>query len=219
MVKNIFLILTLAFLLCSCYSQKVYLNKDKKSGYMEIEYAFDDDLFQILSIAFANFQTDYSSQFDPIVLIDEEMFKEQFKDTANVRLRSVAITKGDLYKGKIVMEFSDFEKAIAQLPVDTGKLKIERAGSIVSISQMINLTEVDPDGIFNEFIKQQKEDDIELYNKLTGKTNFTFEINTKSDIKKVEGFLISGNNKKATYNFKLTDLLKENAILKFSIDF
>ena len=55
MIKKIITIFAIMFLLISCYSHKIILNADKKSGKMIIEYNLNDDYFQLLSIAIENF--------------------------------------------------------------------------------------------------------------------------------------------------------------------
>ena len=51
------IILIISILLYSCYTQKVTLNEDRKSGQVVIEYNLDDDYFQLFSIAVENFNS------------------------------------------------------------------------------------------------------------------------------------------------------------------
>ena len=77
MIKKIITIFAIMFLLISCYSHKIILNADKKSGKMIIEYNLNDDYFQLLSIAIENFaNNDEEDQFDPTILIDAELLSE-----------------------------------------------------------------------------------------------------------------------------------------------
>ncbi|MCK4796512.1 MAG: hypothetical protein KAT05_03980 [Spirochaetes bacterium] len=218
MVKKIIIIFGIMLLLISCYSHKIILNADKKSGKMIIEYNLNDDYFQLLSIAVDNFANESENPFDPIILIDEELFKQSFIESKEIKLKSVNIDTTNGYKGKIVIEFYDFEKILSQMPEGLINLNIKRKKNSLTLSQELNFNKMDPDEIFKNFILQQKEDDINFYNQLTKEAKFNFTIITAWPMKYTEGVILSHDKKQAKYSFKINDLINSNKkILKFLI--
>jgi hypothetical protein len=221
MLKKILLLPVLVVLLFSCYSHKIYLNSDKKSGRMVIDYTLDDDYLSILSTALSNFQPkDGSPSIDANALIDEKVFRETFKSTKEVTLKVVKIDTTKGYTGHIEVAFTDFEKALTLLPEGMINISVIRQNSGLTISQVLNLLKIDPESVLINFLDQQKEDDINMYNKLTKQAVFVFDVFTPSPIKKSEGVILSPDKKKAEYSFKLSDLLKDkNKDIKFLISF
>ncbi|HPO50553.1 MAG TPA: hypothetical protein PLO89_09535 [Spirochaetota bacterium] len=218
MFRRLFLLFLPLFFLVSCYSHKIYLNADKKSGRMVIEYNLDNDYLSILSTALANMQSTSGDPMDPTILIDETLFKEAFKNTDDVSLKSVKIDTTNGYKGRIEVVFKDFEKSLDALPKDMMNLSILRQGNSLTVTQVMNFSKMDTQGIFVDFLNQQKEDDINLYNKLTKQASFEFEVNTASPITKSEGVNLSKDKRKALYSFKLGDMINNiNKDLKFLI--
>lgn len=218
MLKKILLLSLLIFIFCSCYSQKIVLNADKKSGQIIIDYELNDDSFQLLSIILDNFGSDEGTQLDPAVLIDETLFKEFFEETDDIKLKSVNITADNGYKGAIVISFKNLEKILADLPQGISGLNVERKNNSLTLSQVLNFNEIDPDGMFKEFILQQKEDDINFYNQLTKEAQFNFIIKTVMPIKYTEGVVLSKDKRKAEFSFKVNDfLINTDKILKFVI--
>ena len=130
MFKKIILLFIAVTFLVSCYSHKIYLNADKKSGRMVIEYQLDNDYLSILSTALANMQTTSSEPIDPTILIDEKLFKESFKNTKEVTLKSVKIDTTRGYKGTVEIVFTDFEKSLKSLPQGMMNLEIIRTAKI-----------------------------------------------------------------------------------------
>ncbi|OHD10626.1 MAG: hypothetical protein A2086_05545 [Spirochaetes bacterium GWD1_27_9] len=220
MLKKI-LLFTLTIFLFSCYSQKIYLNPDKKSGKMIIDYSLDSDYLSILSTALANFQsTTDASPIDPAILIDEQAFKDAFKENKDVTLKVVKIDTKKGYSGHIEISFTDFEKALNLLPKSMVNLAIQRANGTLTVNQVLNFGKMDADGVFLDFINQQKEDDINLYNRLTKVASFKFEVYTTTPMIKTEGVTVSSDKKKIEYSFKLQDLLvNKDKDLKFLISF
>ncbi|HOV12784.1 MAG TPA: hypothetical protein PK771_00705 [Spirochaetota bacterium] len=218
MLKKLFLLFIAVTFLVSCYSHKIYLNSDKKSGRMVIEYQLDNDYLSILSTALVNMQTATSEPIDPSILIDEKLFKESFKNTKEVTLKSVKIDTTKGYKGYVEILFTDFETSLKSMPEGMMNLSIIRNGNALTVSQILNFAKMDTEGVFTNFLEQQKEDDINLYNKLTKQASFKFEVNTSSPITKYEGVTVSKDMKKAEYSFKLLDLVNnKNKDLKFLI--
>ncbi|HOJ65256.1 MAG TPA: hypothetical protein PLE45_12640 [Spirochaetota bacterium] len=219
LAKIIFLISTI-FLLFSCYTQKIELNADRKSGKMTIDYYINNDYFQIISLIASNFQYDNEDYIDVMILIDENKFKENFKKYEGITLDFVSIKKikeGE-YKGKIIISFKDFEKALALLPKGVSGLELIKTKDDITISQTVDLEKMDPDNIFLDFVNQLKDDDKEFYTLLTETAVFNFELYTKTNIKKTEGIKLEGDGKIAKYSFKIKNLLdNKNKVLKFSI--
>lgn len=218
-MKKIIFILSLFFIF-SCYTQKIELNADKKSGKMTIDYYINNDYFQIISLVASNFQYDDANYIDTMILIDEVKFKENFKKYEGITLDSVSIKKvkeGE-YKGKIVISFKDFEKALSLLPKTIVGLTILRNKEELTITQILDMAKIDPDNIFLGFVEDLKNDDKEFYNLLTDVAVFNFELYTKTPIKKSEGIKVEGDGKIGKYSFKIKNLLEnKNKVLKFSI--
>jgi hypothetical protein len=214
------MILLIPVLLVSCYTQTIILNPDKKSGRMIIDYQMDDDYLSILSTAMANFQNPDQEPIDPTILIDQELFKERFKNSKEVALDKVVISSKNGYTGHVEIRFSDFEKALKMLPEGMINLAINRSNSKLSIGQVINLSKMDPDNVLTEFLNQQKEDDIDLYNKLTKSASFSMVIQTPSPVSSSKGVTLSSDKKKSSYSFRLGDMLaKKDKDLEFYIEF
>ena len=217
MVKNMLCLILMLFLFFSCYSQKIVLNSDKNSGQMIIEYNLTDDTFQLLSFAFYEFASE-ENEFDPEILIDSDLFKEAFKQTDDIKLKSINIDNSNGYKGKIVIEFKNLNKILDEIPKGLTNLQIDRKGNTLTISQTLNIKELDKEGRLKSFILEQKEDDINFYNYLTKTAKFEFTIKSSHVIKKAEGIILSKNKKEASYSFKINDIIEnENKILKFLI--
>lgn len=213
-MKRMFLVFTIVLVITSCYQHEIRLNSDKKSGTMTINYELDDDSFQIISLAMS--QTD--GQFDPMILIDEDYFKikaaELFEGAEDLlTLKSVKINqdnKTGKYQGKIVLDFTDFEEAISSLPEDVLGLKINRDNyNNLTVSQEVNLMELDPDYILKDFVESEKDDNPDLYDKITKYAIFDFTILTATPIKKATGVKLSNNKKKAEYSFSLGKILED----------
>jgi hypothetical protein len=220
----------IAMLLFSCYSQKIYLNQDKKSGKMVIDYTMDNDYLSILSTALVNFQSSSSNgkiqKITPNALIDQKIFKDTFKDSEDVKLKTVSIktstvNKKSFYQGHIEVTFSDFEKALKMLPEGLLNITVSRDNDKITINQIINMSKMDPKNVFLNFLEEEKEVEPEIYNKLTKEAVFNFYFETKSSINKVEGGSLIGNNKNnVLYKFSINDLLKnKDKDMKFLISF
>jgi len=220
-IFKISIIFIISFFLFSCYTQRVTLNEDKKSGQVIIEYNMDDDYFQLFSIAVENFNSmnDQNQQkFDPGMLLDANQLRDYFKDNKYIKIRSINIDTTKGYKGRIVADFSDFEKLFDSIPKGVTNLTLKKDQDTITITQSLNLKEMDPDGVFKNYIMKQKEDDINYYNKLTKEAKFSFYLTTATPIKRTEGVLLSADKKNASYTFKLNDLLvNEGKPLKFLI--
>ncbi len=201
----------------SCYNHTIILNPDKNSGKMIIEYNIDDDYFQLISIAAENINVENSKKFDPLILIDEEFFKETFKETEYVKLKSVKIDTANGYKGTIVIEFKDLKKILESLPAGLANLSLKKENDNVTLTQILDFKKMDPDGIFKSFVLQQKEDDINFYNRLTKQAKFTFRIKTATPIKHTEGVILSKDKKEVIYTFMINDFINNGKVLKFVI--
>jgi len=223
MIKKIILLIFIIFVIFSCYTHKIILNADRNSGQMIIEYTMDDDYFQLISMACLNFQSENNEQFDPTILIDEELFKKSFKNNNLLKLKSVNITMTDngdqaVYNGKIVIDFYDLNRLLNIMPKQMVNLSVKKQNNLTTLTQTIDYNKLDPDGVFKDFVMQQKEDDINLYNKLMQKTKFKFIVNSALPLKYTEGVVVSSDKKTAEYTFKINDIIS-GKILKFIISF
>ena len=216
-IKKYLYISIFFILLISCYNQTIILNSDKNSGKMIIKYNLDDDYFQLVSIATENLFIEEDNKFDPLILIDEDLFKETFKETEYIKLRSVKIDTSNGYNGNIIIEFSDLEKTLEALPRGLLNLTLKKENSNITITQILDFKKMDPDEIFKNFVLQQKEDDINFYNRLIKEAKFTFIIKTLTPIKYTEGVMLSKDKKQAKYTFMINDFINSNKILKFII--
>ncbi len=218
-IKAASILFLFILLLTSCYTHKIILNPDNNSGTMTMEYTLDDDYFQLLSIALDNFGSENDEMIDPTSLIDADLFKKSFKESNEIKLKSINIqTNNNIYKGKIVIEFNNLEKLIEKIPKGIMNFTVKKENGKTTFSQELEYKKMDPDGIFKEFVMKQKEDDINLYNKLTKEAKFKFIIITSKPIKYSEGVILSSDKKTAEYNFKVNDIFDtENKKLKFII--
>jgi hypothetical protein len=215
-MKKWILLIFLTFTLFSCYYQKITLNSDKKSGQIYIEYRLNDEYFQVLSVALSNFSSSSKNQFDPAMLLDEESFKTTVNNTKGLKLISISINKTNGYFGKALIEFSDFVALLDELPKDLININVIKDNNNITISQILNFKQMDPNGVFKNFVQQQKEDDPKFYQKLTHETEFNFVVNSVNPFTKSEGAIISNNNKEARYSFKLNDFISnDDKTLKF----
>jgi hypothetical protein len=218
--KYLFCVL-IVFSFFSCYTQRISLNPDKKSGQISVEYNMDDDYFQLFSIAVDSFNSKAvkaKDKFDPAILLDANAIKKYFKDNKYIKIKSVSVDTSKGYRGKIVGEFSDFERIFESIPKGVGNFSITKNDGNLTLSQLLNLKELDPENVFKNYVMKQKEDDINYYNKLTKEAKFYFYISAPTPIKKNEGVTLSGDKKEASYTFKLSDLLTNDAkTLKFLI--
>ena len=152
------------------------------------------------------------------MLLDANMLRDYFKDNKYISIKSINIDTSKGYKGRIVANFTDFEKLFDSLPKSVTNLTLKKDQDSITITQSLNLKELDPDGVFKNYIMKQKEDDINYYNKLTKEAKFSFYLTTATPIKKTEGVFLSADKKNASYSFKLNDLLiNEGKTLKFLI--
>ena len=216
-IKKLLYIFIFIVSLVSCYNHTIILNSDKNSGKMIIEYYLDDDYFQLVSIATENLLIDGNNKFDPLVLIDEDLFKETFKDTEYVKLKSVKIDTSNGYNGNIVIEFTDLEKILETLPSGLLNLTLKKENGDITLTQILDFKKMDPDEVFKNFVLQQKEDDINFYNRLTKEAKFSFLIKTMTPIKYTEGVTLSKDKKQAKYTFTVNDFINSNKALKFVI--
>jgi hypothetical protein len=223
MLKKLAVIFLIVILMFSCYSHKIILNSDKNSGQMIIEYTLDDDYFQLISIASENFNKEATNsgsedKFDPSMLIDKGLFLQSFKNTKEVKLKSIDIqSSNNVYRGRIVIEFYDLAKLIDKMPKGLADITLKKEGGDVTYTQIIDYKKMDPEGVFKEYVEQQKEDDIALYNRLTKEAKFSFVVTTATPIKKAEGVVLSGDKKRAEYTFKINDIINSTKVLKFLI--
>ena len=216
-IKKYLYISIFFILLISCYNQTIILNSDKNSGKMIIKYNLDDDYFQLVSIATENLFIEEDNKFDPLILIDEDLFKDTFKETEYIKLRSVKIDTSNGYNGNIIIEFSDLEKTLEALPRGLLNLTLKKENSNITITQILDFKKMDPDEIFKNFVLQQKEEEINFYNRLIKEAKFTFIIKTLTPIKYTEGVMLSKDKKQAKYTFMINDFINSNKILKFII--
>jgi hypothetical protein len=217
-MKKWILLLFMTILLFSCYYQKITLNSDKKSGQIYIEYRLTDEYFQVLSVAMSNFTSTSSSknQFDPAILLDEESFKTTVNGYKGLKLISISINKTSGYYGKALIQFDDFVTLLDELPRDLINLSVIKDNNNVTLSQIFNFKQMDPNGTFKNFVQQQKEDDPKFYDKLTKETVFNFVVASANPFKKTEGVNVSENKKEASYSFKLNDFItNDDKTLKF----
>lgn len=210
-------IITFIVILTSCYNQTIILNSDKNSGKIVIDYNLDDDYFQLLSIASENIFIENEKKLDPLILLDANLFKETFKNTEYVKLKSIKIDTSNGYKGNIVIEFTDLQKIIDTMPAGLTNLTFKKDQGVITVTQILDFKKMDPDNIFKNFVLQQKEDDLDFYNRLTKQAKFFFAIRSVAPIKYTEGVIISKDKKQASYSFMINDLINNGKILKFII--
>ena len=77
LLLNILFVATM-LTLTSCFSMNISMNANKESGTLSINYSFDDDDFEILSLILSAVPTAGGESFDSSVLIDQNEFTSYF---------------------------------------------------------------------------------------------------------------------------------------------
>ena len=135
---NFTFIIIMTALLSSCYTQKIVLNADRKSGTMYLDYSFNDDDFEILSLILSAASMEDGEVIDPVILIDEEAFKDFINEAAlpgvsieKVSVVSKAVKNNHIYSGSIALKFKDFELLFEKIPAFEMDFQFQKAHDIV----------------------------------------------------------------------------------------
>lgn len=213
---------SIALLLCftaffSCYDQKVTLNADKKSGVLSLEYTFDDDDFEVISLALSAAPVGgENGAFDPSILIDQNEFTNYINGFGikEITLKKASITKKSngkglsQYTGNIIIEFSDFEKLISKFPTAENGFVLKKENDKTIISQLVDMSTMGDIETLDNFIELTRSDKPNWYTKFIN-SQFNIELNLKTPIVESRGLQLSSDKKRASYNFKASDMLGE----------
>ena len=218
-------LLSAVLMLTSCFNMKINLNGDKKSGTIAINYSFDDDDFDIISLAVSAMPVaENSDPLDPSVLLDQDEFKNYFDsiEQKDLKLKQVTITKKKdkttVYTGTVVFEFSDFQSALAKIPATENGFKLLKEKDIITLEQVVDFTSIKDMETLDNYLALVKKDKPVWFDRFA-KSPFNLEINTKTPIINSKGVILSADKKKVTYSFKagevITDKKKYNFMVKF----
>ncbi|MBQ1999668.1 MAG: hypothetical protein II220_09345, partial [Spirochaetales bacterium] len=122
-MKKILLTILLSFAmlsLTSCFSMNIAMNANKESGTLSINYSFNDDDFEILSLVLSSIPGINGEPFDPSILIDQNEFSAYFNsmNMKDLKLKSAVIQQNkDKYTGTISVDFKNLEQLLTQFPV------------------------------------------------------------------------------------------------------
>lgn len=215
-IKLIFLSLTL-IAATSCYTQRVTLNQDKKSGVVSIDYSFNDDDFEILSLILSAAPVgDGIGFFDPSALIDKNEFISYFNSAGidGIKLTKADITRRSVsgvsvYKGSIVIAFDDFEELLKRFPAADGGFKFIRSGGVVTLEQKVEPDKMGDMETLDNYMELVKEAKPQWYSKFVD-TTFLIEMIFRTPVLDSRGVVLSSDKRTARYSFKTGDMIGAN---------
>lgn len=227
-ITKFFLFSMLFFVLSSCFSQKIFLNNDKESGTLSLEYTFDDDDFEIISLVLPSIPMgEEIGTFDPSILISQEEFTNYFRslELEEIQLKKAMITKKSIsktnssYKGSIVIDFQKLESLLTKFPAAENGFKLRKEGNTRIFEQTLDLNTMGDIETLNNYIALVKEEKPQWHHRFV-ESNFLIEINTKTPILASRGVSVSSDKKKASYQFKTQDILgNTEKTLEFMVKF
>ncbi|HBD93706.1 MAG: hypothetical protein A2015_04405 [Spirochaetes bacterium GWF1_31_7] len=213
-------LLTLGFsliVITSCFSQRITLNPDKKSGNVSINYTFSDDDFEILSLILSSAPVGgEAGTFDPSILIDKKEFISYFQ---KMEVKELTLVKSDIsrkvidgvgyYTGAIVINFTDFEILLNKFPASENGLGFKREGQVITMEQKIEMGKMGDMETLDNYIDLVKADKPVWYKKFIN-DDFLIEIVLKKPFIQTRGVTLSSDKKTAKYSFKTADMIGSN---------
>ncbi len=220
---RILLICSIPFMLSSCFSQKIILNADKNSGTLYLDFEFDDDDFEVISLVLSYIPTgDDIPPVDPSILISQDELDSYLESLPlkDIKVKKATVTKKakntiSSYNGSIVIEFANLEKMLSTLPIAENGFKLTKDGGITSFAQSLDFSTMPDFETLESFIELIKEDKPVWHKKFLN-SKFSIQVQTKTPMIKAKGVVLSPNKKSATYTFLAKDMVGDS---KKKLDF
>jgi hypothetical protein len=206
------LLLTVMLSLTSCFSMNIAMNANKESGTLSINYSFDDDDFEILSLVLSTIPGVNGEPFDPSVLIDQNEFTTYFNsmNMKDLKLKNAAITQKDgKYTGALAVDFKNLDQLLTQFPVADKGFSLSKDKNIYTFAENLDLSQMGDVETLENYILLVKEDKPDWYNRFM-ESNFAINVTTKTPILEAKGISLSADKKAASYTFKSKDMLGDS---------
>lgn len=198
--------------LTSCFSMNISMNANKESGTLSINYSFDDDDFEILSLILSAVPTAGGESFDSSVLIDQNEFTSYFDSMKikDLKLKSAVIKQENgKYIGSLSVDFKNLEQLLAQFPVAEKGFSLSKDKNIYTFAENLDLSEMGDVETLENYLQLVKEDKPDWYNRFT-ESDFAINITTKTPILEAKGISLSADKKAASYRFKSKDMIGDS---------
>lgn len=206
------LLLTAMLTFTSCFSMNISMNANKESGTVSINYSFDDDDFEILSLVLSTMPTANGESFDPSMLIDQNEFTSYFDSmkVKDVKLKNVAIKQErGKYVGNVSIEFKNLEQLLTQFPVAEKGFSLSKDKNVYTFAENLDLSEMGDVETLENYLLLVKEDKPDWYNRFV-ESDFAINITTKTPILEAKGISLSADKKAASYRFKSKDMIGDS---------
>lgn len=210
LINVLCLIVTLS--LTSCFSMNIAMNANKESGTLSINYSFDDDDFEILSLVLSTIPGVNGEPFDPSILIDQNEFSSYFNsmNMKDLKLKKATIAQKDgKYTGTLAVDFKNLDQLLTQFPVAEKGFSLSKDKNIYTFAESLDLSQMGDVETLENYILLVKEDKPDWYNHFM-ESNFAINVTTKTPILEAKGISLSADKKAASYSFKSKDMLGDS---------
>lgn len=210
LINVLCLIVTLS--LTSCFSMNIAMNANKESGTLSINYSFDDDDFEILSLILSTIPGVNGEPFDPSILIDQNEFSSYFNsmNMKDLKLKKATIAQKDgKYTGTLAVDFKNLDQLLTQFPVAEKGFSLSKDKNIYTFAESLDLSQMGDVETLENYILLVKEDKPDWYNRFM-ESNFAINVTTKTPILEAKGISLSADKKAASYSFKSKDMLGDS---------
>ena len=210
LINVLCLIVTLS--LTSCFSMNIAMNANKESGTLSINYSFDDDDFEILSLVLSTIPGVNGEPFDPSILIDQNEFSSYFNsmNMKDLKLKKATIAQKDgKYTGTLAVDFKNLDHLLTQFPVAEKGFSLSKDKNIYTFAENLDLSQMGDVETLENYILLVKEDKPDWYNRFM-ESNFAINVTTKTPILEAKGISLSADKKAASYSFKSKDMLGDS---------
>lgn len=206
------LLLAAMLTLTSCFSMNIAMNANKESGTLSIDYSFDDDDFEILSLILSAVPGVGGESFDPSVLIDQNEFTSYFDSMKinDLKLKNAAIKQENgKYIGTISVDFKNLDRLLTQFPVAEKGFSLSKDKNIYTFAENLDLSEMGDVETLENYLLLVKEDKPDWYNRFI-ESDFAINVTTKTPILEAKGISLSADKKTASYRFKSKDMIGDS---------
>lgn len=206
------LLLTAMLAFTSCFSMNIVMNANKESGTLSIDYSFDDDDFEILSLILSTVPTADGESFDPSILINQNEFTSYFNSmkVKDLKLKSAVIKQENgKYIGNVSIDFKNLEQLLTQFPVAEKGFRLSKDKNMYTFAENLDLSEMGDVETLENYLLLVKEDKPNWYNRFV-ESDFAINITTKTPIFESKGVSLSADKKTASYRFKSKDMIGDS---------